>query len=222
MFQGNEFKDVISSRDTPVDFLSSPNWLLYASSTPTSKSCKLARTRNRHSLLAMVYLIPVFLFAGPTFAETKSRLKSLASGQSPVAKNAKKIPWQLSCASVKGKQVCRALYRVTVPKTRRLVLSATVQTIAKSKKTSLLLKLPHGIFLPAGIELTIDKSRVRKEMIQTCDTRGCYAGLEMDRTFTKDMRTGRTMAVSFKSLTKKRLTVQISLSGFDEAYKKIF
>lgn len=85
----------------------------------------------------------------------------------------------------------------------------------------MLLHLPHGMFLPAGIRLKIDEIVERKEAVQTCDQRGCYVRFEMADRFLNGLIRGNKFVVIFKNLQKQDFTIPLSLKGFSAAYKKM-
>lgn len=108
-----------------------------------------------------------------------------------------------------------------IEKTGQLLLSVSVRMPPGSKTGAMMLHLPHGMFLPDGIALTIDGAAGQKQPVQMCDQKGCYVGMPIDDTLLKSLQTGKTLSISFKSLEKKEITVPISLSGFKEAYAKL-
>lgn len=131
------------------------------------------------------------------------------------------IPWLVNCASTAGRMACEASQRLTIQKTGQLLLSVVVRIPPKSKSGSMLLHLPHGMYLPAGILMTIDGKAEKKQPVQTCDEKGCYVGLPINNKLLKSLQTGKSLSIAFKNLQKKDITIPISLSGFKEAYKKL-
>jgi invasion protein IalB len=85
----------------------------------------------------------------------------------------------------------------------------------------MMLHLPHGMFLPDGVSLSIDTNAAQKQPIQTCDQKGCYVGLSIDDALLKSLESGKTLSIVFKSLERNDITIPISLSGFKEAYQKL-
>jgi invasion protein IalB len=134
---------------------------------------------------------------------------------------APQIPWLVNCASVTGKMACEVVQTLTIQKTGQLLLSISVRIPANSKTGAMMLHLPHGMFLPDGVSLSIDTNATQKQPIQTCDQKGCYVGLPIDGALLKSLESGKTLSIVFKSLEKKDITVPISLSGFKEAYQKL-
>lgn len=131
------------------------------------------------------------------------------------------IPWQVNCASVANNMACEAQQTLTIQKTGQLLLKVSIRMPKDSKTGAMMLHLPHGMFLPEGVTLTIDGKSPKKEPVQTCDPKGCYVGFPLDAALLKQLQGGKTFSVAFKNLQKQDIKVPISLSGFKEAYSKL-
>lgn len=158
----------------------------------------------------------------PAAPAAKTAPAKAAAKQAPAAAaQAAQIPWVVNCASTTGHMACEAVQSLTIEKTGQLLLSVSVRVPAGSKTGAMMLHLPHGIFLPDGIALTVDGAAPQKQPVQMCDQKGCYVGLALDEALLKSLQTGKTLAVTFKSLEKKDIMVPVSLGGFKEAYAKL-
>ena len=180
----------------------------------------------RYPRLSVV--LAVCLLAGSGFvlerpvAAQSAKAKSAASeskGANPQA--APKIPWIVNCASVTGQVNCEAVQRLMLQKTGQLLLGITIRLPKGAKDPTMMVQLPHGMYLPSGVSLKIDDSAAKKEPVQTCDAKGCYVGLAIDPGLLKTMQSGKAMTVTFQNLAKKDITIPVTLSGFAEAYKKL-
>ncbi len=134
---------------------------------------------------------------------------------------APKIPWIVNCASLTGQVSCEAVQRLTIKKTGQLLLGITVRLPKGAKDPTMMVQLPHGMFLPPGVSLQIDEKPAKKEPVQTCDAKGCYVGLAIDASLLKTLKSGKSLTVSFQNLAKKEIRIPIALSGFAEAYTKL-
>ncbi|WP_195930701.1 invasion associated locus B family protein [Hyphomicrobium album] len=134
---------------------------------------------------------------------------------------APQIPWLVNCASLPDQMSCEAIQTLTIQKTGQLLLSISVRIPPNSKTAAMMLHLPHGMFLPDGVSLTIDTNPPQKQPVQTCDQKGCYVGVPIDDTLLKTLQSGKILTIAFKSLEKKEITIPIALSGFKEAYAKL-
>ena len=100
------------------------------------------------------------------------------------------------------------------------LLTITVQTQEKSTEDYLLLSLPHGLYLPAGVELQVDDAKAEKVDIETSDTNGAYAGTKFTPALLSAFKGGKSLKVTMVSADRKRITVPAPLKGFDDAYDK--
>ena len=129
--------------------------------------------------------------------------------------------WRVQCDGSGPSLDCKVSQTIVIRRTGQLLLSVVVRKPPKPEGPALMLHLPHGLFLPAGASLQFDKARSEVLQVQTCDQRGCYAGIAL----TKDKLTALTKAekleVAIQDLNKQPIAVSLSLLGFGEAYQKL-
>lgn len=169
------------------------------------------------SCAAALCVIPA-AFAQSADADPGVQKEAARDAAAPAAPQ---IPWMVNCASVAGRMSCEAAQSLTIQKTGQLLLSVSVRIPANSQTGAMMLHLPHGMFLPEGVTMTIDANPPQKQAVQTCDPKGCYVGLSLDDALLGMLQTGTTLTIAFKSLEKKDISIPISLSGFKEAYAKL-
>jgi len=131
--------------------------------------------------------------------------------------------WSLICPSfTQGvANTCRVTQRVLLKKTKALLMSASVRAFGRGKPPALVLHLPHGLYLPAGVALAIDGTAFKKLQYQTCTRRGCFASTKLDAAALARLKTGNTLRVVMKNLRRKDIKVTLSLVGFSGAYGKM-
>lgn len=131
----------------------------------------------------------------------------------------KASPWSVNCSNTGKGLICQLSQRIVLKKTKQLLIAVTVKKSDKGK--TMLIQLPHGLYLPAGIKLQVDENKQTSHPIQTCDQTGCYAGLPLGEQTVKSLKSGQTFKVVFQNLSKKNVTVPLPLNGFEAAYKKL-
>lgn len=136
---------------------------------------------------------------------------------------ARQIPWDTSCSQLAraDEPNCEMSQMVIVPQSRQVLLRIEIEVPADGSGPRMVLRLPHGLYLPAGITLAIDEEGWTETEVQTCDAQGCYAGLELDAGALRRLQRGNQLAVAFQSLSRETVTVPVDLNGFTEAYGKI-
>ncbi len=106
-------------------------------------------------------------------------------------------------------------------KTGQLVASVNVKLPAETRQPVMMIQLPVGLFLPAGVNLQIDEGKPQPLAIQTCDLKGCYAATTLSPDLLGSMKSGKRFAVVFQNLSKENVTLAFGLSGFGDGYDKI-
>ena len=71
----------------------------------------------------------------------------------------------------------------------------------------MLLQLPHGLFNPAGLTVSVDGAAADTLQIQTCDANGCYAGLAVTAVKLAAMSKGTQLNDTFQDSKKQSITV---------------
>jgi invasion protein IalB len=134
-----------------------------------------------------------------------------------------KPAWISRCASVSRKTVpqCAIEQTAVLTKTGQLMASVTVRIPANSTKPVMMIHVPVGLYLPAGISLQVDDLPQTHFTVQTCDVKGCYAGDELPDNLLNAMKSGKKLLVIFQNLQKKNISVPLTLADFDDAYKRI-
>ena len=106
-------------------------------------------------------------------------------------------------------------------KTGQMLASVSVRVPPSGSQPVMMVQVPVGLFLPAGINVRIDEQPPLQLVIQTCDLKGCYAGSPVSADMLKAMKAGKQLGVEFQNLSKQAITVPLTLTQFAEAYRSI-
>ena len=89
---------------------------------------------------------------------------------------------------------------------QRVILRSNGQQIAKLEiqvpsvgKPALLVQLPLGLSMRAGLALQIDKSKPLKLDIQTCEASGCNAASPVSSALLSALKEGKEMQIAFQN-----------------------
>ena len=131
--------------------------------------------------------------------------------------------WSLRCASATRQSVpeCAIEQTAILDKTGQMLASVSVRLPPSSGQPVMMVHVPVGLFLPAGISIQIDEQAPVQLVIQTCDLRGCYAGAPILAEMLKAMKSGKRLAIGFQNLSKQAITVPLTLTQFAESYQRI-
>jgi invasion protein IalB len=116
---------------------------------------------------------------------------------------------------------CAVEQSAVVSQTGQLLASITVRVPADTRRPMLLLQLPVGLFLPAGITVQVDAGAPQQIALQTCDLKGCYAGAALSDEMLGAMKTGTRFAIAFQNVAKENIVIPFGLSNFAETYQRI-
>ena len=151
-------------------------------------------------------------------AESKSARPAAAQKTPPAD------PWVVSClgaADASGLQ-CQASENLTELKTGQRVLTVTIRKESGDKGGyAMLLALPHGLFLPAGITYQVDAGPRSTAPVETSDRNGAYAAVPLSAGMIAAMKTGTKLDVGMESVTRKKVVIPVSLAGFRAAIGKL-
>ena len=165
-------------------------------------------TRNSPRLGNLLVLLAIALPLAPALAQAQAE---------------DRIPWDTSCVQPtrQDEPNCEMSQMVIVPQSRQVLLRMEVNVPGDGSGTRMVLQLPHGMYLPAGLTLEVDGEAWQETEVQTCDGNGCYAGLGIDDEALQRLQKGAQMTVTFQQLSRQPVSVPVDLKGFTEAYAKI-
>ena len=81
--------------------------------------------------------------------------------------------------------------------------------------------LPHGLYLPDGIEVWVDEGERLKNPIATADQNGSYSQLDLTQALIHSLRRGALLNVAVTSVNRDEVILQLSLTGFSASLDKI-
>jgi invasion protein IalB len=133
------------------------------------------------------------------------------------------LTWTTRCFGEgrKAALVCEVEQSMFITKTGQLVASVNVKLPPDTRQPVMMIQLPVGLFLPAGVSLQIDEGKPQSLAIQTCDLKGCYAATPVAPEMLGAMKSSKRLAVIFQNLNKENVNLAFALSGFAEGYDKI-
>lgn len=133
-------------------------------------------------------------------------------------------PWTVNCstAATATDLQCQATQNLTEKKTGQRVLTVTIRKESGGKPGyAMLLALPHGLFLPAGVTYQVDNGPKSTAVIQTSDRNGTYAVVPVSPDVLTAMKAGTKLDVGMESVTRKKVIIPVSLAGFTAAIGKL-
>jgi len=131
--------------------------------------------------------------------------------------------WVFNCRALSANQTQCALNQTIVEtKTNRQILRLTLQKLGKEQKLALIVGVPLGVYLAAGIGGRVDDGKQFNFIWQSCTKGGCQAALGLDKPLKKALQTGKKLFIGFKLRSdSKTFTVAASLKGVTSGLKAL-
>jgi invasion protein IalB len=131
--------------------------------------------------------------------------------------------WVVTCTPVadQAKTTCQMAQVLYVEETGQPMVSVTIRPQAEDRHMGMLLALPHGLYFPPGLTITVDHGEATTVAIQTSDKNGAYAALPLTEDFIEAMKLGRELNISMRFADGRDVIVPLTLDGFTAAYGKL-
>jgi invasion protein IalB len=134
--------------------------------------------------------------------------------------------WTVRCGrqAEQGPEVCE-MQQQRVDKEGRTVMAVAVGRVPGSSDLGLLIMVPLGILLPAGVTLQIDSGSEMPLQVNRCERNGCRIELLLEQELLTRLKSGSQAKVFFEAFDpqgeRRRLGVPISLLGFTAALNQV-
>ena len=157
--------------------------------------------------------------AAPHAAQTTP---ATPQAETPAA-NAPQPGWVARCtsASREAPLECAMEQTAVLTKTGQLIVLVNIRVPSDTHAPVILVQLPLGLNLPAGVKIQVDDGKIIDLQIQTCEARGCYASTPIAPDLLAAMKSGKQLKVSFQNLGKETITIPMPLADFATAYDKV-
>ncbi len=161
-------------------------------------------------------------YLGKTEMMLAQQEEPAAAPASPAAAQETEPGWAVNCTStVTDKGLECVLSQMIVTQEGNVLANVTVRVPADKQNLEAIVRLPLGVFLPAGATLKVDDNVPLQLNFRACQRNGCYARGPVSAEMLAGLQKSKQLAVSFKNIAEKPIEVSFSLDGFAEAYAKI-
>jgi invasion protein IalB len=159
--------------------------------------------------------------AGPA-QSTPVQVASVAPAAATAAA-AQPPAWTSHCASAARGSApdCSIAQTAYLSQTGQMIASVSIRLPASTKQPVMMVHVPVGLYLPAGVGVQVDEGKVETLVIQTCDLKGCYAATTVAPELMAEMTRGKRFSVIVQNLSRQNVTVPLTLTQFAETYKQI-
>jgi len=149
----------------------------------------------------------------------------LAHAQDEGEKKKPQAAWVKLCEKApslqeEGKQldVCLTHHERIDGNTGRVLVSAAIRQVEGKDQKSLMVMVPLGMALPAGVQAKVDDGEPIKLKYTLCHVGGCTAETEATDEMIQKFKQGEKLVVAAINMAGKPIGFPVPLNGFTDAY----
>jgi invasion protein IalB len=158
-------------------------------------------------------------------ATAKPQTAQNAEQAEPAAdpKNPKGPGWVSKCISESrnGPAECSIEETLAVASSGQPVASVTIRIRPDDRQPIMTVRLPVGLYLPAGLNVHVDDGKEQALSLQTCDLQGCYGETQVGQNLISALKSGKRLSLTFQNMAKTNVLLPLPLDNFADAFQKI-
>jgi invasion protein IalB len=116
--------------------------------------------------------------------------------------------------------VCSVEETLVLANTGQVVASVGVRTQSHTAPV-IILRVPVGLYLPAGLNIQIDNAKPEPVPLQTCDAQGCYAEMQISPALLAALKRGKRLSIICQNVAKNNVVLPLVLDNFADTFQKI-
>lgn len=131
--------------------------------------------------------------------------------------------WTTSCSSLsrQGSQDCTISQSVQLARTGQVVARVSVRVPGDTRAAALLIELPLGLYLPAGVRVQIDEGKPADLPFQTCQAQGCMVLAPIEAEMLAALKAGQQMSLAAQLAGREPLSLSLPLEGFAPSFDRV-
>lgn len=132
-------------------------------------------------------------------------------------------PWAVRCVSAaRAAPVdCIVEQRLALGGAGQAFVTVAVSVPAEPRSPTLVVTMPLGLYLPAGLRLRVDDGEAQRLDFQTCDSNGCHVAAPIAPMLLDALRSGKALHLTLESAAREAVTVDVPLAGLAAALARI-
>lgn len=131
--------------------------------------------------------------------------------------------WNSQCVSRDraSPATCTLSHSVALQETGQILFRIEVRTRPDRDAVEVIVTAPLGLYLPAGLNLSVDDEALLALDIQRCEQGTCVAGDLLPEAALAAMREGERLQIAFAPAPSAQQSIEIPLSGFDALFDAV-
>ena len=159
------------------------------------------------------------LSAGGVVAQTSGSDVNIGEPQAKPVQPAQPS-WEVVCTGSQAGLDCRVGQSLPfVGEGGRLIVALEIPP--DTRVPVMLLRLPLGVYLPAGLSVRFGNDAAKQLQFESCDQNGCSAKYAITKAEIAAMLNGADVTISAQNLKRQPVVVRVPALGFSAAYAKI-
>lgn len=147
-----------------------------------------------------------------------------AAGAPAAAADANQSAWVKLCEKATLKKndkeekldICLTHHERLDGNTGMVIVSAALREVQGNPKKHLMVMVPLGVALPAGLQIKIDEDKEPTKLVYTiCHPGGCTAEVEASDEIVAKLKKGKQMMVAAMNVAAKPIFLPVPLTGFE-------
>jgi invasion protein IalB len=138
----------------------------------------------------------------------------------PAARAASRQTWKIRCDKDNASR-CRAERTLLSKSTKQPIVIVSLGVAADTKQPDMQVRLPLGLYLPAGASVQIGQDAARPLVLETCGVSGCYGAFAITAADVTAMLKGADMVITAENRDHTPLRYMVRSQGLPEAYANV-
>jgi invasion protein IalB len=134
----------------------------------------------------------------------------------PVAEEQR--PWVVACTGNGAAKECQITATVTLRTNERLA-RVIIRRQPETRSLTMVFQLPHGAWLPGGVQWQVDEGEAQRLGFQTSDAEGLYAGIPVTDDVLGLMRRGASLRLAAVAAQQRQVVqIPVPLVRFGDSF----
>ena len=131
--------------------------------------------------------------------------------------------WTLRCGPVgaTARPTCYIYQDLLLKHDKQPLLHMAVGYLTSANRPMVLLTLPLGVSLPAGVSVRVDNGPAKRLRYERCEANGCLAPMALSDELLRSLKAGREARVAFFDGARREISVPVSLLGFTAGFNAL-
>ncbi len=134
---------------------------------------------------------------------------------------AEERPWAVTCAppAAGAARDCQITATLLLRQNQARLARVVLRRQPESRSLTMVFQLPHGAWLPGGVQWQVDEGEAQRLAFQTSDGEGLYAGIAVTDDILASLRRGTSLRLAAVVAAQRQMVnIPISLGRLNEAF----